>query len=262
MSESQTPPAEAEVVNATEAAAPEVVAHTESATLLESVAPEKPAETATEVEQPAEPAAPVESAPDKPIEPDKPAETPAEPVVEPAAEAAPVAYEFTLPEGFTAPPERLEAVKGLFREAGVSPEHGQKLIDQYTDAVRELQANQYQSWQTSFKSMRDGWVEEVLADPQIGGSGHRTALTAAARARDMLMSGYNADQKAEFDTFLRVTGAGDHPAFLRLLYSASRYFDEPSAPAAAQIPAPRNGARPGARFTEMYDHPSSTRARG
>lgn len=260
MSESQTPPAEAEVVTPVEA--PEVIAHTESATLLESVAPDKPAEVAAEVvEKPAE-AAPIETPAEPAVDPAKPVETAADPVVEPVVEAAPVNYEFTLPEGFTAPPERIEAVKDLFRESGVSPENAQKLVDQYTDAVRELQANQYQFWQDSFKSMRDGWVERVLADPQLGQSGHRTALTAAARARDMLMSNYTPEQKVEFGEFLRDTGAGDHPAFLRILYSASRYFDEPSAPAAAQIPAPRNGARPGARFAEMYDHPTSTRARG
>ena len=48
-----------------------------------------------------------------------------------------------------------------------------------------------------------------------------------------------------FNEFLRTTGAGDHPMFLKLLHNASRYLDEGAAPANAGAPPPDAGKKPG-----------------
>jgi hypothetical protein len=120
-----------------------------------------------------------------------------------------------------------------------------------------------------FKVFNDTKAEkekEVLADPEIGGAGHQTAMTAIARARDLLISSakpgtprHEAERK-EFDQFLEATGAGSWPAFLRLLHNGARYTDEPQAheqPLSDLKPPKGNGRQPGSR---MYDHPTSQRA--
>ena len=212
---------------------PAFEAHTEKPTLLETAAP-KPE-------------------PEVKVEPEKAPEVKPEPAPEPA----PVAYEFNLPEGFTARPEEMNAYTGVLKETGIAPDVGQKLLDMHINAVQQMAQSALGQQHAAFRQMRDGWVNEVMADPQLGGAGHRTAITAAARGRDMLLSDYTPEQRTEFEQFLRTTGAGDHPAFLRLLYSAARYFDEPALPPENPKPPPDNGRPNGRGARVLYDHPRS-----
>lgn len=230
-------------------AEPALELHTDTPTLLEAVA--KPVEE-VKTEAPVE----VKPEPEKPVEA-KPAETevkPAEPEVKPEPE---VKYEFKLPEGFNAPKEALDGYTGVLKETGVAPEVGQRLLDMHLAEVQRMADAAPQQWQQAFKATRDGWVQQVLADPQLGGSGHQTAMTAAARGRDTLTRDWSPQQKGELESYLRTTGSGDHPVFLRLLYSAARLTDEPAPPPPAHIPSASNGARPGAGFKGLYDHPGS-----
>jgi hypothetical protein len=101
----------------------------------------------------------------------------------------------------------------------------------------------------------------VKADAEIGGAGFNTAMTAVAKMRDLFLSSarpgtdkYENDA-AEFNDFLRITGAGDHPAFLRFLNNVARRFDEPIAPSIPYKPPPDIGQRPngaGNRRNAMY----------
>lgn len=234
---------------------PALELHTDTPTLLEAAT--KPVEDVTP-ETASEPEKPVNVKPIdpsvKPIDPDvtKPAEQEVKP--EPALE---VKYEFKLPEGFTAPKEQIDAYTAVLKETGVTPEVGQRLLDMHL-AEQQRQADAApQQWQAAFKATRDGWVRNTMSDDQLGGSGHQTAMTAAARGRDYLTQGWTPAQKADFEAMLRETGVGDRAAFLRLLYSAARLNDEPAPPSPVQIPPPTNGTRPGAGFKALYDHPGS-----
>lgn len=206
-------------------------------------------------EKPAEPAKPAEPKPGeaKPAEA-KPGEKPAEAKAE-APKLEPVAYEYALPETI----KMDDALKGEFHTAldafRADPAKGvQPLIALHektmSDYATHLQNEQVRVWNDT----RKGWNTDALADEQIGGSGHQTAMGAIARMRDLFVS--EKDRPA-FEQFLQVTGAGDHPAFLKMLHNAARLYDEPAMPPSNVKPPATNGQNPNGRRGIMYDHPRS-----
>lgn len=249
----------------------------ERPTLLEKAAEAAAAKDAPKPD--AKPAEGGEKPDEKPVEAAKPADKPAEKVeakpaeapkaVEPAPAPAPVDFtKFTLPEALkatTADNPRMVEFTGALQEALANPQDaGQKLLDLHAQAMTDFAEQTRRDQIKAFNETRQKWATEVLADPQIGGNGHDTAMGAIARMRDMLVSAsepgtkeYAADQKA-LDTFLRVTGAGDHPVFMRMLHNAARYFDEPGLPPSNPQPPPGNGRQDGGRKRILYDHPRSS----
>lgn len=250
----------------------------QAAPAVEAVAaPAAPAETPVVAPE----AAPVETAPAEKTEPhptevvslleeagkkpeveaakpdaEKPVETP--PVETPAA----VEWDFKFPETIKAD----DAVLGRFKEnleGLLKPKEGEtpssaanRLLDMHAEAManhdKSLRDEQVRVWNET----RKNWRNEAMADPRIGGAGHQTAMGAIARVRDALVSDHNPDKSAtakagydkdvrEFNDFLRITGAGDHPAFLKFLHRAARYTDEPSMITARASPPPNAGKKPG-----------------
>jgi hypothetical protein len=187
---------------------------------------------------------------EKPAEAPKPAETPELP-----------AYEaFKLPEGVPLDESRVEAFKELIGPHRIDQDTAQKLVDLHTEVLQQYRDGLLAQQHTAFADTRRGWVDKIKADPVLGGSGFNTALMAAARMRDLLVPEAH---RAEFEDFMRMTGAGDHPALMRLLHTAARIFDEPTAPPIPARPVPdRGGSAKPSRGAAMYDHPSSRRAAG
>jgi hypothetical protein len=196
----------------------------------------------------------------KPVEPAKPG---AEAATEPAkpGDAAqpeppqPVAYDFKLPEGVTvSKPEALAEVTGIFRDLGIPPEKAQGLIDRH---VSELQAFAAQTEEAASRRQWDvwndtqrAWEAEVLADPELGGAGHDTAMQRIADVRDQFVPDKD---RAAFEQFLSVTGAGSHPAFLRFVNNVAKWYTEPPPPS-VQIrppPQPRGKGGRGGMYPKM-----------
>lgn len=176
--------------------------------------------------------------------------------VEPA-KPEPVAYEYALPETIKLD----DATKTEFHTAldgfRADPAKGaQALIDLHNKAMGDYAASIVANQHKAFNDTRSSWQKDVLADEEIGGAGHQTSMRAIARMRDLFVP---EKERASFDQFLRVTGAGDHPQFLKLLHQAARYIDEPSLPPANITPPPNNGKPPGRRRDAIYDHPSSNK---
>lgn len=239
-----------------------------------SVAEIKPAEKpAAEPEKPAEKPAEAKPADVKPAEakPDVPKPEDAKPAE--AAKPEPLAaveYKYELPATLKLD----DALKGELHTAldafrGNPAEGAQPLIDLHnrivTDLVTQNADATLRNQHKSFNDTRTQWNKDWAADEQIGGAGYQTALRAVARMRDQFVSAelpgtpkYETDRKS-FEEFLRVTGAGDHPAFGRFLHNVARAFDEPALPPTNGKPAPNNGAKPGSRRERMYDHPSSSK---
>lgn len=226
----ETAPAPGAAPAAAETAAPAVVAHTDTATLLEGAG-------------------------DKP-----PAEDDAAPAPEVTAPPA-VAYEpFTLPEGLSVDKDRMDSYTALLGAHGIKQEAGQALIEMHTAAMQQYAAGLLSDQHRAFADMRSAWREQVRGDAELGGAGHQTAMAAVARMRDLLVP---AARRDAFNDFLRVTGAGDHPEFLRILHAASRLYDEPAVPPAPHRPPPNIGKPPrGGRAGAVYDHPTSQRIGG
>lgn len=201
----------------------------------------KPADPA----KPAEPPKPSAAAPDpaKPTEPAS-AEPPAAPTLEP------VEYAYTLPDTI----QMDEATRGAFHTAldafRTDPAAGaQGLIDLHNRTMQQYAEHLAAEQHRVFNETRKAWRTEVMASEDMGGAGHETAMGAIARMRDLFVP--EAD-RAAFDQFLMVTGAGDHPAFLRLLHNAARHFDEAPLPPPDPRPAPNGGQRPTGRLRDMY----------
>lgn len=236
------PAAPAEAVVA--APAPEVVVVTPASEpivepIVETPAPEAPKPEASLLEQAGkdEP---------KPAEPEKPVE------VAPPQPEPPKAYEpFVLPEGLTAEPEKLAAFSDIASKHGIDQATAQSLVDMHTAQLTAfaegLRAEQQRAWGET----KAGWRTAAMADPEIGGAGHQTAMTAIARMRDMLVP---EQHRAAFTQMLNDTGTGNHPEMLRLLHNAARVFDEPGMPAAAYKPPTNNGKPPGRQgIRGLYD---------
>ncbi len=195
--------------------------------------------------------------------PAKPAEAGKDPQVPAGATAAaappapePVEYKYTLPETIKMDDALKAEVHTAFDHFRANPAEGaQELVNLHDKQMRQFAEFMAQEQHRVFAETRQSWAKEVLSDPDIGGSGHQTAMGAIARMRDLLVP--ERDRPA-FEQFLRVTGAGDHPQFLKLLHQAARYYDEPTLPPPNPRPPPGNGQRPNRRLRDIYDHPRST----
>jgi|SRR5580700_78670 hypothetical protein len=214
----------------------------------------KPAETkAAEAPKPAE----GKAAETKPAEAAKPAEQ---------ARLEPVEYKYTLPETLKIDDARKTELHAAFDEFRTNPAEGsQKLIDLHNKAMTEYAEQTRRDQFKTFNDTKAGWETNWLADPEIGGAGHRTALKAIARVRDDFVSSaqagtpkYESDWK-DFKEFLAITGAGSHPAFARLIHNLSGYVTERTAEQnPVDIKPPKDiGRAPGSFKETMYDNPRS-----
>ena len=151
--------------------------------------------------------------------------------------------------------------EALTREAA-----GQKLLNMHNDALVAYDAAKNAEQHRAFNAMRRDWQTAAMADPEIGGSGHETAMRAIARMRDQFVSSAKpgtaqyAKDTAEFNEALRITGAGDHPAILKVFHNVAQMFDEPRLPPSNPNPPPGNGPRPNGK-TVLYDNPRSSTGR-
>lgn len=171
---------------------------------------------------------------------------------------------FRLPEPLrSTQPAELAELTGLLAPIRAPVEVGQQLLDLHAAKMQAYAEHLTREQIRVFNGTVRGWEAEAMADPQIGGAGFQTAQSAIARMRDMLVSSapYGSDQRAAdmaaFETFLRVTGAGSHPAFLRLLHNAARYFDEPqlNMPANPMPPKDIGRAPRGNGMAAIYKQP-------
>ncbi len=198
--------------------------------------PEKTAEAASEADKAAETAKAAEAAKAAEVKP-----------VEPAVVPEPVKWDFKLPDTLKADEPRMAQFTGILdslltpKEGETRAQTAQKLVDLHSDAMttyaKQVSEDQYRT----FNNTRKEWVKQVMADPELGGSGHQTAMAAVARMRNMLVTEKDVP---EFENFLRITGAGDHPQFMKLLHNAARFFDEPPLPPANPKPSTLNGGGP------------------
>jgi len=177
---------------------------------------------------------------------------------------AAVEYDYTLPETLTLPDERKAEFHAALDAFRADPSKGvQGLIDMHNRAMEEHVERARQEQFKVWNETNDSWRKQVLADPEIGGAGHQTAMMAIARMRDRLASSHKpgtpeyVSDLAAFDQFLNVTGAGNHPVFLKLLHNSARLFDEPAPPPPNPKPPKDIGKQNGKGL--LYDHPRSVR---
>lgn len=205
-------------------------------------APALLAEPAKPAEAPAE-APPAEAPAEKPAE-TPPAEKPAEAL--PGAVVPPLVYEkFTVPEGVTLDEEKVAAFTGILGEAQVPQEVGQKLVDLHLAAIEKVATSMQQKQHDVFGETRKSWVETVRGDRELGGNRLETTLQ---QGRSVVARfGGSPTQVAELKAALTFTGAGDHPAVVRLLSNIGAALAAPQ-PVPASNPAPAPASKAEGRY--------------
>jgi hypothetical protein len=215
---------------------------------------------------------PVEAKPEVQAEPAKPEVKPVEAVVDPAPLAA-VEYKYTAPEQIKMDDALKGEVHKAFDDFRANPSEGaQKLFDLAAQAMSNYATELDAKNRQAFADYRAEQRKAIMADPELGGSGHQTVKAAVARMRDLLFDPKdlqprkNADGSPRLsaaDEFLEYTGAGDHPVLWRALHRAASFFDEPQAGELPPNPRPPkdNGMRRPGRLRDTYDHPRSANGR-
>lgn len=229
-------------------------------------APETPAEPAIKphTDEPGllTPETPPEEA--KPAEGEKPSEAPP---------PEPASYEFAVPEGFTVPDERLTELTTVMREANVPKEQAEKLWDMHTAAMKAMGTHYEQALHDQRAESRRTERNRIAADPEFGGAGLNTNISAARRVLDLMARDPDPAKQAanheEMNKWLKASDATDSYVLFKGLVRLSRLYDEPQGgppPNPAPLP-PRDamGQRPrGGTAGELsgngqrrinYDHP-------
>ena len=133
-----------------------------------------------------------------------------------APKGAPEEYaDFTVPEGVELDAEVLGEFKTLGKDLNLSQEQAQKVAD--------LGVSLSKKWADGLaehvKETRQGWIDEVKADKDIGGDKLPATLAAAKRALDAYGS-------PAFRQLLDSHGLGDNPEFIRFAFKAGQAISE------------------------------------
>lgn len=165
----------------------------------------------------------------------KPKEGEAKPPV-----GAPEKYEpYKTPEGYTLNEDVAAEANGLFKELGLTQDQAQKAIDLYAKHALES----FNSAQKSYKDMRADWVSKAKALPEIGteiGAGKKVNV-AISKAIDGLG---DPSLAKDFRAAMDLTGAGDHPAFIQVMYRLASKLVE-GGPVNGRGPSAHGQAAPG-----------------
>lgn len=189
----------------------------EKPTAAGALYPEKPAEAVPPV--PAEvPPASEATPPNQPEAVETKAEEP------PPEPTAPDYSVLKLPEGmkpdspeFTSFKTRISAMNA---GKGLDPKDAQTLVDTYAEASKAADEAVTKAWADKQKE----WQETLKADRELGGEKlQKEVIPAVNRTMNMFLSG---PEVKELKEFLNITGAGNHPTMVKLMYAMSRAFNE------------------------------------
>lgn len=145
---------------------------------------------------------------------------------QPAAPVVPETYIFTAPEGKEYDPQVLESFSSAAKEAGLTQDAAQKLVDKMAPALAARQADQVQA-------IHKGWTDASTADKEFGGEKLAENLGVARKALDNFGS-------PELSKLLDDTGLGNHPEVIRLLYRAGKAISEDKFVAGSAGPSASN----------------------
>lgn len=140
------------------------------------------------------------------VKPDEP--KPAEP---PKPEGAPEKYEFKAPEGKEYDPQVLESFSTAAKDANLSQEAAQKLIDSMAPALAQRQ-------QAQVEAVHQDWLEASKNDSEFGGDKLKENLVIAKK-------GYEFASPA-LRELMEKTHLGDHPEVVRLFIKIGKEISE------------------------------------
>ena len=151
---------------------------------------------------------------------DKPAEA--------KASGAPEKYEaWSVPDGYELDQGLVDEASPIFKELGLSQEASQKLVDFYAKHALATNKEVMDAWTAT----RTEWRESMKTDPDLGklvgkdgNFGPDSPLIQTVnRALDGLQ---NPKLVSDFKAAMDLTGAGDNPAFVRVLHALASKVTE------------------------------------
>lgn len=179
-----------------------------------AVAPATPQATATTTPPAPAPAAPSPApAAATPPTPPAPPAAPAAGTGAPAAQATKI--ELKLPEGSPLEPGDVERIAADAAKRGLSKDDAQALLERESSVAATVLARQ----QAQLAGVGAKWVEEIKADPELGGQKFDSNVEAARRFVDRF--GDDSLKRA-----LETTGLGNHPGFFKLCVKAGKASKE------------------------------------
>ena len=138
-----------------------------------------------------------------------------------AAQGAPEKYEFTAPEGFKINQEVIDKATPIFKELGLSQEAAQKLVN----LQMEREAKAATAGAEAYNAIREGWRKEVLANPDLSTGGKLKPEVSESIARAIDGIG-DASLSKGFREVMDMTGVGDNPHFVNMIFKLSKSFNE------------------------------------
>jgi hypothetical protein len=138
--------------------------------------------------------------------------------------ATPESYSFKLPEGYTLDPSVADKASALFKDAGLSNEQAQKLVDTYID----LNKRTVESLYSEFNATRTKWATESTAWLEANG-GTSAVKADIGRALNSIFQKDGAPDSAAIAGFreaMDMTGAGSNPYFIRAFATLAKAYTE------------------------------------
>jgi len=149
-----------------------------------------------------------------------------------APKGAPEKYELKAPEGTTLDPAAMEKYEALFREANLTNEAAQKLVDTYSadQKARDAEAG------ARIVKQHDEWFTALKADPEIGGANFdkSCALAQSAIAR------FGSPALKEF---MKTSPVGSHPEVVRAFAQIGKAMAEDTIVTGKQSSAEKDTAK-------------------
>jgi hypothetical protein len=150
----------------------------------------------------------------QPAATDAPAKADGEPAKqdEGKPEGAPENYEFVIPEGAQVDEAGIAAFSEFAREAGMSQEAAQALMDKMAPAMAKRQAE-------AVDAVKAEWAAAAQSDTEFGGEKIAENLGVAKKALETFGSD-------ALRTLLNESGLGNHPEIIRAFYRVGKAISE------------------------------------
>lgn len=156
------------------------------------------------------------------------------------SDGAPEKYaDYKVPEGFELSADLKAKVDPVFKELGLSQENAQKLVDTYSELTKEASQAPLKAWADTVKA----WGEESANHPDLRGKlgpGKEINVT-IGKALDSIG---DATLASEFRQLMDLTGAGNHPAFIRVIHALAARVTE-GTHVTGNGPSPAGQSKPG-----------------
>lgn len=175
------------------------------------------------------------------------------------APKAPEKYEaWKVPEGYELDAGVAAEAEPIFKELGLTQENAQRLVDFYAKHALASEKERMDTWLAT----RTEWRESMKSDETLGkltgkdgNFGPDSPLVSTInRAMDGLQ---NPKLVSDFKAAMDMTGAGDNPAFVRVLYALASKVTEGTSYAAGG-PVKGNSSRPTAAAAMYPNLPSGS----